>query len=202
MITILGSMSQLLITIVLGIIGFLIYMNYYPSEINYSPFVFYFLVFIVSTANVLLIITFLNTPLLTTLLNKVSFLSKYEKYLEVFSYYSSIELTNLLLLSFSRYIVFTLQFYLLLIIFGVSIPFFEAIMMILLSFFVMTLLPTTALTELGIRGSVAIYFIGMLSDNKIGILTSSFGLWVINLAIPALIGVVFVFGLKFFRFKP
>jgi len=202
LITILGSMSQLLITIVLGTISFLVYINYYPAEINYNTFIFYFLLFIVSTANVLLIITFLNTPLLTTLLNRISFLSKYKKYLEVFSYYSSMELTNLILLSFCRYLVFTLQFYLLLTIFDVSIPFFEAIMMILLSFLVMTILPTAALTEIGIRGSVAIFFIGMLSDNTIGILTSSFGLWVINLAIPALIGAVFVFGLKFFRFKP
>ena len=202
LITILGSMSQLLITIVFGAISFLIFINSYPSEINLSQYLSYLLIFIVGSAIVLLITIFLNVSLLTRLLNKFPFLSKYKKYSDVFSYYSSIELTNLLLLSFGRYIVFTLQFYLLLIVSDVNIPLLEVIMSISLMFFVMAVIPTIALTELGIRGSVAIYFIGMLSDNKIGILTSSFGLWIVNLAIPALIGAVFVLGLKFFRFKP
>lgn len=201
LITILGSMGQLLITIVLGAISFLIFINSYPSEINLNQYLFYLLIFIVGSAIVLLITIFLNVSLLTTFFNKFPFLSKYKKYSDVFSYYSSIELINLLLLSFSRYIVFTLQFYLLLIVFGVNIPPLEVVILISLIFFVMAVIPTIALTELGIRGSVAIYFIGILSDNKIGILTSSFGLWIVNLAIPALIGAVFILGLKFFRFK-
>ena len=67
-----------------------------------------------------------------------------------------------------------------------------------LTFLSMSIIPTIALTELGVRGSVAIYF-GYISSNTIGILTASFALWIINLVVPAILGVLFVYQLKFFR---
>jgi hypothetical protein len=71
--------------------------------------------------------------------------------------------------------------------------------MIVLSFFVLAAVPTVALTELGVRGSISIFFIGLVSTNILGILVSSFALWIINLVIPALIGSLFVLELNFFR---
>jgi hypothetical protein len=68
-----------------------------------------------------------------------------------------------------------------------------------LTFLSMSVIPTIALTEIGVRGSVAIYFFGFLSENVIGIMTAAFTLWIINLVIPALIGTLFVYQLKFFR---
>ena len=72
-------------------------------------------------------------------------------------------------------------------------------MMISLTYFVMTAIPTIAITELGVRGSVAVYFIGLLTANVSNIFMASSMLWLINLAVPALIGVVFIFQLRFFR---
>ena len=63
----------------------------------------------------------------------------------------------------------------------------------------MTIIPTIALTELGVRGSVALYFIGLISSNDIGIVTASFTLWFINLAIPAIIGSAFVLRMNIFK---
>ena len=50
-----------------------------------------------------------------------------------------------------------------------------------LTFLSMSIIPTIALTEIGVRGSVAIYFFGFLSENVVGIMTASFTLWIINL---------------------
>jgi hypothetical protein len=71
----------------------------------------------------------------------------------------------------------------------------------------MAIIPTIALTELGIRGSVALYIFGLYSGqvlpvsgaNSLGIFAASTLLWTINLGIPALIGTIFVFRLQFFR---
>jgi hypothetical protein len=68
-----------------------------------------------------------------------------------------------------------------------------------LTFLSMSIIPTIALTEIGVRGSVAIYFFGFLSENVVGIMTASFALWIINLVVPAILGVFFVYQLKFFR---
>ena len=70
----------------------------------------------------------------------------------------------------------------------------------------MAAIPTIALTELGIRGSVSLYFIGLyftslgiMCSYDMGIITATTVLWIINLVIPAITGAIFVFRLKFFR---
>jgi hypothetical protein len=76
-------------------------------------------------------------------------------------------------------------------------------------YFVMAIIPTIALSELGIRGSVALYMFGLYftlhglsaMDFNQGILAASTLLWVVNLGIPAILGSIFVFRLQFFR-KP
>jgi len=69
------------------------------------------------------------------------------------------------------------------------------------------LVPSIALIDLGIRGSVSIFVIGLYfqksgfnsGDTELAILTSSTVLWLVNLIIPAILGTFFVFNLKFFR---
>jgi hypothetical protein len=69
----------------------------------------------------------------------------------------------------------------------------------MLVFFFITITPTIALAEIGVRGSVALLVFGLFSNNVVGILSSIFILWIINLIIPAIIGSFFIFSLKFFR---
>ena len=208
LITILGSMGQLMITFILGSISLLIYLAYY-FEGGLNNYWLYSISFLVMISIFFCLLFFMNVQFATNLLNKlpkffINYLKeklqlKWRKYTEVFSFYSYKELIYLLLLSLVRYGVFTLQFYLLLVLFEVDLKFSEAILMIVLSFFVLAAVPTVALTELGVRGSVSIFFIGLVSTNTLGILVSSFALWIINLIIPALIGSLFVLELNFFR---
>ena len=91
--------------------------------------------------------------------------------------------------------------------FSVKIPIAHGLMIISVIYFVMTAIPTVTLAELGVRGSVSLYFvgeyfrnIGEVSDKiNIGIVSSTSALWMINLAIPALLGTLFVYRLTFFR---
>ena len=71
--------------------------------------------------------------------------------------------------------------------------------LIMTMLFVISIIPTIAITEIGVRGPVAIFLFGLLSANTIGILSATFVMWVINLLLPALIGTAFIFTLKFFR---
>ncbi|NTW33000.1 MAG: hypothetical protein HGB12_10290 [Bacteroidetes bacterium] len=127
-------------------------------------------------------------------------------YGRVFSFYTFKDLLITLLFSSSRYLIFIIQFYLLLNLFNAKIPFGQSFIMVSVIYFVMATIPTITLTEIGVRGSVALYFIGMYFEKHnpsalpdIGIITASSVLWLVNLAIPALLGTFFVFKLKFFR---
>ena len=77
--------------------------------------------------------------------------------------------------------------------------YFDAIILTMVMLFIISIIPTIAISEIGIRGSVAVYLFSLVSANILGILSATFVLWVINLLLPALIGAFFVFTLKFFR---
>ena len=192
--SVLGSMAQLLITILAGLTALLVYLWQTKSA---EHFYFYCsILFLCLLFGGLLILLFFNASVLAYWFYKLKRFRAYRRYAFVLAYHNAQELLPILLISALRYLVFSVQFYFLLLLLGVEIPFWYAIEMIALTFLVMAVVPTLALTEIGVRGSVAIYFIGSFSTNNFGILTASFTLWIINLAIPALIGSIAVFSAK------
>lgn len=203
LITVIGSMSQLLTTIFFGSIGVLFLNNYYPPlEDSYQqmefayPLLFFTLLFL----NVLLILLFHNISIISNLIDKFDWLSKYRKYKEVFTYYSSQELMIVFLLSILRYAVFTTQFFILLKVFYVDISYFDAIVLSMVMFFIISVNPLSiAIADIGVRGNVAVLLFSLVSPNAVGILFATFLIWIINLLLPAIIGTFFVFTLKFFR---
>ena len=156
--------------------------------VNSIEFGYPILIFLLVLLNVLIVFLFLNASLFSTILSKIKFLSKYEKYNEVFSFYNTTELAKVLLYSVARYAVFTTQFFILLQLFEVNIVYADAIFLIMIMLFVVSIIPTIAITEIGVRGSVAIFLFGLLSTNTTGIFSATFVMWIINLLLPALIG--------------
>ena len=75
----------------------------------------------------------------------------------------------------------------------------NALLSAMLIFFFITVTPTITIAEIGVRGSVAIFVLGLFSSNDMGILSATTILWLINLILPAIIGSFFVFSLKIFR---
>lgn len=198
--TFIGNIAQLLATFIFGLLGLLfIFPKYFAAFSIFSLTAWVALCALVIGGCLFSIVLFLNSRLLTAVIGKLRFLGRLRKYGRVFSAYSRRELITLLLLSFVRYGVFSFQYYLLLRIFEVSIPFYDAMAMIFSIFLIMAIIPTVSVAELGIRGSVSLYLFGILSGNSMGIVTTSFALWLINLAFPAVLGALFVFNLKLIR---
>ncbi len=200
LITILGNVAQLLATIIFGTLALVHYIHSYSGFLDgEADYWFFILVFIAAIVVCTLIALYLNTHWLSSFFMKFKFLRKYQQYSNVFSYYSIKELLYIIFLSSARYAVFSLQFYILLLFFQVEVNLLESLTMSSLVFLTISIIPTIALTEIGLRGSIAIYFFGLVSANHIGILTATFGLWFTNLVLPALLGTVLVYNLKFFK---
>ena len=202
LITVIGSFSQLIVTLCFGFLGLIFLPNFLPElknsllKINYGNYILStILIFFVFLS----IILFIKTPLLTTILNKFSFLKKYRKYNSVFSFYNSKELFLILFLSVLRYLVFTAQFYLLLNLFNVNLNYFSFMTLSSVMLLIISIVPSIVITEIGIRASVSLFLFSLISNDSIGILSATFLLWIINLLTPALIGIIFIFSLKFFR---
>ena len=210
LITVLGSMSQLLITILTGSLALLIFLPLFIPDAGFSRgYLYYAFIAVVLLLDALLLGLFFNISFLSTWKEKIlkNGFSRIRKFFRVFIMYSNSELRGVMALSFARYVVFSTQYILLLYALGVNIPFYYAYLFISLIYFIMAIIPTIALTELGIRGSVAIYFFGFYfsplmtgsADLNLGILMASILLWVINLGFPAVAGSIFLFRLQFFR---
>ena len=201
-ITVIGSMSQLITTILFGSIGLWFLPMYTTDLFNMGDYIYFsypLYIFLFIVLDVLLIFFFLNTSILSKVLSRIKIFARYTKYIKVFSFYNAKELSKVLLYSISRYIVFSTQFFILLKLFDVDILFLDAIILIPSMFLIISIIPSIAITELGVRGSVAILLFGLVSSNSVGIFLATFLLWSINLFLPALIGVFFVFTLNFFR---
>ena len=100
-----------------------------------------------------------NISLIYVLVEK--YLSKkwkrFKSYVAVFKKYSNKELSRALMYSLIRYLIFNVQFYLLLRILGVNLPFIHSLFLTSALYYALTIIPTIALTELGIRGSLSLF---------------------------------------------
>ena len=104
----------------------------------------------------------------------------------------------ILLLSFIRYAVFCTQFVLLLYFSGIQLPLILLAGLVSITFLISTIIPTFALSEIAVRGSVAVFIIGAFSNQEAIILFASFLLWIINIAFPALLGCFYFVRIKQF----
>ncbi|HPH32208.1 MAG TPA: hypothetical protein PLB49_10165, partial [Chitinophagaceae bacterium] len=149
---------------------------------------------------ILLLLFYFRLHWLARWISKISFLKKYSYLVDAVGQFDTSILLRMLALSFARFAVFILQYYLLYIFFDVQIGWWAACWTVSVSFLIMAIIPTFAIAELGLKGKVALLVTGLFSANKAGIFFATAGIWFINLVIPAILGSLLILGLrKFYR---
>lgn len=199
--TIVGSISQLLITITCGISGFLLLQPSLVASGLISPLMFRFVASAMVVTVVLLTIFYFSAGSIGRWVEGWKRLQRYGYLLYSLKSFNVQLLGTLLLLSFLRYLVFIVQYYLLFVLFGVDASPGTVWSVISLMFLVMAVIPTIALVEVGLRGSISLQLMGLFTGNSLGILLASVSIWLINLVLPALAGSILIFGLKVFKRK-
>ncbi len=192
--TILGSATQLVANISLGVIGFLSYLLIFEKFEKYTlSIVFFLALFLV----LLLHICLFNLDIIATKFPKVKQLENIRKYIDIISLYSNIDLLKIELLSVVRYIIYNVQFILLMYYFNIEISILYAVIISMTIFLFQTINPLNiALIDFGFRGNVALFFLMPFTDNSLNILAATIFLWFVNLIIPAIFG-----GISALRFK-
>lgn len=183
-VTIIGSFSQLVCTIVFGSLAF---GCYYAMQENIS-FLALFAFFLSFVIVLLLLLLFFNIDLFNALLRKIPRLQMLGKYTKVLSWYHFGELWPVLLLSAARYGIFTLQYLILIRVFGIDISWINGCLAIAMIFLAQTIVPSFALTELGVRGAASIYFFSLFAQKPLEVALAAYTLWFLNIFLPALAG--------------
>ncbi|NND34691.1 MAG: flippase-like domain-containing protein [Saprospiraceae bacterium] len=106
------------------------------------------------------------------------------------------DLGVIFLLTSIRIFVYVVQYLALIRFFGVNVDSDLAICMILITYLIQTGLPLPLLLGLMARGEITLLVWNYLGVNELSILAASYGLWVINVVIPALVGMVIVLKLE------
>lgn len=203
--TIVGSFSQLIVTIIFGLIGFLYYINNFAlakESAFLNPALWQKIILIGGVLICgLIILLYFRLQIILSVFEKVPFLRKAKVFVQIIVKYSSGELRYLLLLSALRYIVFSAQYLILLDALGMEFMWWQAFLLNSVIYLVMAGVPTIAIAELGVRGKVSIFFLGLLSSNTMAIIAATVGIWLINLVLPAVLGSVLLLGVKIFKEK-
>lgn len=100
------------------------------------------------------------------------------------------------LASIARYAVYCLQYFMMLCFMGVEITPFQALILIPVNYFLISVTPSVSFSELGIRGAYAMLLLGAVSSNTVGAAMAAVMVWAVNYIIPVLAGSFLVAGFK------
>ncbi len=198
-----GSMSQLFVTLLMGTTGLLIMMKSFPDgtflqnsglKLNSDLILTIGIFWTISLPAILYFIT--HTGFRFNKNSKTA--SRFNNLFDTFSYLSVTDIFVLFSLSLFRYFIFASQFWILLIIAGLYVPIIDFFALVSVIYLLMALIPLSAIWELGVRGSVALFVFGLYFSESIAfqpaVIAASTGLWFINLALPALAGSIMAMG--------
>lgn len=178
---------QMLITTVFGVVGFSYFTVRFQPQLNYSTFFIWLLI--------IGFILFSSVYILKMKWFKKQLKPIYKSYTFLKSI-STKTLFNTLLLSLMRYLIFSFQFYYLLLLFGIEMDYFEAMAIISTMYLLSSIMPSILIFDIVIKGGVAIYLFGLIGVSKAIILTIITLMWLSNFVLPSIIGSYFVLSFK------
>ena len=193
-----GGMAQLIITMLMGCLGLLyLILKPHTTELIMGISAFWLRIFLYGSllGTVIFIFFFFRMGWLIRLLQKLPYSNRFSKYIKVLETFDAKILLRLLSISFFRYMVFVLQYIFMLQLLQVEHNVWTGLWITTVMFWILAIIPSFAIADLGIRGTVAKTLFSY-SSNTVGILTATFGIWFVNLFIPALIGSLLILGIK------
>lgn len=187
----LGNGIQFYVSLIFGAIAYLIIGQEKMGVLD--QLIFDLLIFML----VLGIIIYARNQQMIQFLYRFSWIKKYQKNINSVLNFDSDTTITVLIWSILRYLTFSLQFILVLFMFGVNINLFDLWAVTALVFLYKTIIPTlNFFTDLGIREYSALHFFGMFSVNLSAVVVATFFLWLINILLPVLLGSILFLRLK------
>lgn len=199
-----GSISQLIITVLMGCGGLLyllLQMNESSVIMGLNAFWMKMALYFSFGAFILLLLFFFRLGWLIRLIDKLPYAEKFARYIDVLERFEAKLLLRLLFLSLLRYLIFVLQYIFMLQLTQVGVGWMQGFWLVSVLFLVLAVVPSFAIADLGIRGKFGVALLSLYSTNVAGIIGTTFGIWFINLFIPAIIGSLLILGKKIIQEK-
>lgn len=195
-ITIVGSISQLIITLLMGGIGLVILRSTIEEGHLISSIWIKVILYGVLLALAVLTLFYFKLSWLTKWVDRLPGSNRFAYLVRALEDFNATLLLTLLSLSLLRFSVFIIQYYLLFRLFNVEVTGWQTFWSVSVSFLILAAIPSFAIVELVQRGFVTKTIVGLYSTNIAGIGLATAGIWLINLIVPAIIGSLLIVGIK------
>jgi hypothetical protein len=174
---------QMVLTVIFGIFGLL----YFNAKYN-----------VITTKTVALLFGLLLIFFLATLILKKRTIKGYsiERLIHKINEIPKAMHQKNIFLALCRFLVFSHQYYFLFLAFDVELPYVTAIATITSVYFLASSLPTFQFLDFAVKGSVAVYFFGILGVNEWIVIFISTLMWFLNVVLPVIIGSYYVLNFK------
>lgn len=177
-----GNVSQLIVTIAFGLAGcFYLFFNF-KIQFDFKN-VIYPLIFLVLSS---LIFWFIDKKNITIKGYSIPYFKN------KITDFSKKLLQKVMFLSVLRYLVFSHQFYFLLLIFNIDINYLDAIMCVFSMYLIASIIPMLSFFDVVVKGSVAILIFSFYQVNESSIVAVVLIMWIFNFVLPSIAGSYFV----------
>jgi uncharacterized membrane protein YbhN (UPF0104 family) len=191
-----GAYAQFVLT---NILAFLAVMAFIIKFKPVNLWVLFTIAILFITYCTLLLLLYFNMTVINRPLKKIKFLKRHYHFFSILSTYKKSFLINILGICFLRISILIVQYYLIIHLLIPAITFPQVAMMVILLITVQTVTPTIDIIDIGVRGITAVYFFSFVTHQDIAIMATTGLIWLINLIIPAIIGVFFIINLDLFK---
>jgi hypothetical protein len=200
-----GSLSQLIVTLAMGFGGLLFTLSLLPAPdatiLHLDAFWIKTLLYLDLVGLAVLLLFYFRLGWIVRMIEKLPNIRRFAGYISVLDQFDAKILLRLLSLSTARYIVFVLQYIFMMRLMEVQVGGWQSFWILTVLFWVLAIIPSFAIAEIGIRGKFGIALLGLFSSNTTGIIAVMFGIWIFNLFIPAVTGGFLILSKKYFKEK-
>jgi len=189
-----GLFAQLVLTSVFGALSIAWFICTYLSTPDAVKFAIWLLGIIYAAA---FLVLYFNVHWVDNLVGRLRFLRKIKPFFSVLEDFSTRELANVLFLSLARFVIFTSQYMVLMLVFLPSMPFAAMVLMIFILFFIQSAVPSLDIFDFSVRSFVASNLYSYITTQEIAVMAIVSCIWFVNLILPAVLGSVFVFNVNY-----
>ncbi len=192
-VSVLGVMAQLSTVYIFGLGGLIYYNIAFPASVAKLVLAACLL------ASIVAVVIYWRFESWLPLFERIKLLRRFAIYGKLLNRITMRTQMTVLGISILRYAIFTAQYLFLLKWMNVDVPFADGYCLAALFFWIMAVIPSITLTELGIRGEVSIFLFQHFSSNTVGMLAATAGVWLLNLIIPSVFGSILIMRMRLLR---
>ncbi|GEM62670.1 hypothetical protein SF1_06520 [Sphingobacterium faecium NBRC 15299] len=144
------------------------------------------------------LVLYFNVHWVDIIVGKIGFLKRIKPFFSILEEYTFKELLVVILISLARFIIFTSQYIILMLVILPELPVMAMILMIFILFFVQAALPTLDIFDFSVRSFVAGNLYSYITNQELAVMAIVSCIWFVNLILPAFLGSFFVLKINFF----